>query len=109
MERGCRKSRARGPLGSSGSVPRHASSSRPRRRPIPRCVETYVGLDLNPQPGGLLNMIPLMKQTFGLMDQLRFLEDHCAHNDAVDFSTAVDALYKRLLRLFQDRSVHLRP
>jgi hypothetical protein len=42
-----------------------------------------VGLDLNPP-------------TFGLMDQLRFLEDHCAHNDAVDFSTAVEALYKRL-------------
>jgi hypothetical protein len=42
-----------------------------------------VGLDLNPP-------------TFGLMDQLRFLEDHCARNDAVDFSTAVEALYKRL-------------
>ncbi len=42
-----------------------------------------VGLDLNPP-------------TFGLMDQLRFLEDHCARNGAVDFSTAVEALYKRL-------------
>lgn len=42
-----------------------------------------VGLDLNPP-------------TFGLMNQLRFLEDHCARNDAVDFSTAVEALYKRL-------------
>jgi hypothetical protein len=42
-----------------------------------------VGLDLNPP-------------TFGLMDQLRFLEDHCARNNAVDFSTAVEALYKRL-------------
>jgi hypothetical protein len=42
-----------------------------------------VGLDLNPP-------------TFGLMDQLRFLEDHCVRNGAVDFSTAVEALYKRL-------------
>ena len=41
------------------------------------------GLDLNPP-------------TFGLMAQLRFLEDHCAQNEAVDFSTAVEALYKRL-------------
>ena len=42
-----------------------------------------VGLDLNPP-------------TFGLIDQLRFLEEHCARNDAADFSTAVEALYKRL-------------
>jgi hypothetical protein len=41
------------------------------------------GLDLNPP-------------TFGLMAQLRFLEDRCARNEAVDFSTAVEALYKRL-------------
>lgn len=42
-----------------------------------------VGLDLNPP-------------TFGLADQLRFLEDRCARDEAVDFSTAVEALYKRL-------------
>jgi hypothetical protein len=42
-----------------------------------------VGLDLNPP-------------TFGLMDQLRFLEDHCARNETADFSTAVEGLYKRL-------------
>lgn len=42
-----------------------------------------VGLDLNPP-------------TFGLIDQLRFLEELCARNEAVDFSTAVEALYKRL-------------
>ena len=41
------------------------------------------GLDLNPP-------------TFGLMAQLHFLEDHCARNETVDFSTAVEALYKRL-------------
>lgn len=42
-----------------------------------------VGLDLNPP-------------TFGLLAQLRFLEDHCARNRAIDFSAAVEALYKRL-------------
>ena len=42
-----------------------------------------VALDLNPP-------------TFGLIDQLRFLEAHCAWNDAVNFSTAVETLYKRL-------------
>jgi len=42
-----------------------------------------VGLDLDPP-------------TFGLIDQLRFLEEHCARHEAVDFSTAVETLYKRL-------------
>jgi hypothetical protein len=42
-----------------------------------------VGLDLNPP-------------TFGLMAQLRFLEEHCARNEMADFSSAVEALYKRL-------------
>lgn len=41
------------------------------------------GLDLNPA-------------TFDLVTQLRFLEDHCARNEALDFSEAVEALYKRL-------------
>jgi len=42
-----------------------------------------VGLDLNPP-------------TFGLIAQLKFLEEHCARNETSDFSTAVEALYKRL-------------
>lgn len=42
-----------------------------------------VGLDLNPP-------------TFGLIAQLRFLEDRCARNETVGFSVAVEALYKRL-------------
>ena len=41
------------------------------------------GLDLNPA-------------TFGLLNQLRFLEDLCAKNSSLDFSDAVAALYKRL-------------
>jgi hypothetical protein len=43
------------------------------------------GLDLNPA-------------TFGLISQLHFLEDHCAKNTSLDFSDAVEALYKRLRR-----------
>ncbi|MBC9877693.1 hypothetical protein G8O24_10110 [Bradyrhizobium sp. INPA01-394B] len=41
------------------------------------------GLDLNPV-------------TFDLINQLHFLEDHCARNVSLDFSDAVEALYKRL-------------
>ena len=41
------------------------------------------GLDLNPA-------------TFGLINQLYFLEDHCAKNTSMEFSDAVEALYKRL-------------
>ena len=41
------------------------------------------GLDLNPA-------------TFDLINQLHFLEDHCARNTSVDFAYAVEALYKRL-------------
>jgi hypothetical protein len=41
------------------------------------------GLDLNPA-------------TFGLISQLHFLEDHCVKNTSLDFSDAVEALYKRL-------------
>ncbi len=48
------------------------------------------------RPPGVDAGLELIPPTFGLMDQLRFLEDHCARNDAVDFSTAVEALYKRL-------------
>ena len=41
------------------------------------------GLDLNPV-------------TFDLINQLHFLEDHCARNVSLEFSDAVEALYKRL-------------
>lgn len=43
------------------------------------------GLDLNPA-------------SFDLIAQLRFLEDHCARNESLDFSQAVEALYRRLRR-----------
>ena len=44
---------------------------------------THTGLDLNPP-------------TFGLLTQLKFLEDRCTGNPTQDFSDAVEALYKRL-------------
>ena len=53
------------------------------------------GIILN-RPSGVDVDLDLNPPTFGLMDQLRFLEDHCARNGAIDFSTAVEALYKRL-------------
>lgn len=41
------------------------------------------GLDLNPP-------------SFGLIVQLRFVEDQCAKSPSLDFSDVVEALYKRL-------------
>lgn len=41
------------------------------------------GLDLNPP-------------SFGLINQLQFMEDQCVKNPSLDFSDAVAALYKRL-------------
>jgi hypothetical protein len=41
------------------------------------------GLDLNPA-------------TFGLINQLNFLDGYCARNTSADFADAVEALYKRL-------------
>jgi hypothetical protein len=46
---------------------------------------TDEGLDLDLNPA-----------TFGLISQFQFLEDHCATNRSLDFSDAVEALYKRL-------------
>ncbi len=40
--------------------------------------------------------LDLAPVTFDLVGQLHFLEDHCAQNAALDFSDAVEALYKRL-------------
>ncbi|MBR0967249.1 hypothetical protein JQ554_24040 [Bradyrhizobium diazoefficiens] len=48
-----------------------------------RPVGVDVGLDLAPE-------------TFDLIRQLQFLDDHCVRNVSLDFSDAVAALYKRL-------------
>lgn len=48
------------------------------------------------RPPGMDEGLDLNPATFDLVTQLRFLEDHCARNEALDFSEAVEALYKRL-------------
>jgi hypothetical protein len=48
------------------------------------------------RPAGVDEGLDLNPTTFGLVNQLHFLEDHCAKNTSLDFSDAVEALYKRL-------------
>jgi hypothetical protein len=50
------------------------------------------------RPNGVDEDLDLNPATFGLINQLRFLEDQCAQNASLDFSDAVEALYKRLRR-----------
>lgn len=50
------------------------------------------------RPPGVDQGLDLTPKTFDLISQLHFLEDHCARNAALDFSDAVEALYKRLRR-----------
>ena len=52
------------------------------------------------RPQGVDEGLDLDPATFGLVAQLRFLEEHCARNRASDFSAAVEVLYK-LLRVEQ--------
>jgi hypothetical protein len=51
---------------------------------------------LSSRPPGIDEGLDLNPATFGLVNQLQFLEDHCAKNTSLDFSDAVEALYKRL-------------
>lgn len=46
--------------------------------------------------GGVDVQLDLIPVTFDLINQLHFLEDHCARNPSLNFSDAVEALYKRL-------------
>jgi hypothetical protein len=48
------------------------------------------------RPLGIDEGLDLDPATFGLINQLQFLEDRCAKNTSLDFSDAVEALYKRL-------------
>jgi hypothetical protein len=50
------------------------------------------------RPPGVDQGLDLAPKTFDLVSQLHFLEDHCARNASLDFSDAVEALYKRLRR-----------
>jgi len=44
------------------------------------------------RPAGVDEGLDLNPTTFGLVNQLHFLEDHCAKNTSLDFSGAVEAL-----------------
>ena len=48
------------------------------------------------RPPGVDEDLDLAPSTFALVSQLHFLEDHCARDVSLDFSDAVEALYKRL-------------
>lgn len=48
------------------------------------------------RPHGIDEGLDLNPATFGLINQLQFLEDYCTENSSHDFSDAVEALYKRL-------------
>jgi hypothetical protein len=48
------------------------------------------------RPRGIDEGLDLNPATFGLINQLQFLEDYCTENASHDFSDAVEALYKRL-------------
>jgi hypothetical protein len=47
------------------------------------------------RPAGVDQGLDLAPKTFDLVSQLHFLEGHCARNAVLDFSDAVEALYKR--------------
>lgn len=51
---------------------------------------------LSSRPPGVDEGLDLNPATFGLLNQLRFLEDLSAKNSSLDFSDAVATLYKRL-------------
>jgi hypothetical protein len=51
---------------------------------------------LSSRPPDVDEDLDLNPATFGLIDQLQFLEDRCAENASLDFSDAVETLYKRL-------------
>jgi hypothetical protein len=51
---------------------------------------------LSSRPPGVDDGLDLDPATFSLVNQLQFLEDRCAKNTSLDFSDAVEALYRRL-------------
>jgi hypothetical protein len=50
------------------------------------------------RPAGMDDDLDLVPATFGLLDQLKFLEVFCARNTSMDYGDAVEALYRRLRR-----------
>ena len=68
----------------------------PMRRDYLAWAQGFMSGIILSRPPGVDQGLDLGPATFGLVAQLRFLEDHCARNGAIDFSAAVEALYKQL-------------
>ena len=68
----------------------------PMRRDYLAWAQGFMSGIVMSRPPGVDEGLDLDPATFGLVAQLGFLEDHCARNWAIDFSAAVEALYKRL-------------
>jgi hypothetical protein len=59
-------------------------------------AQGYMSGILMGRPAGVDEGLDLIPQSFNVVSQLRFLEDHCVRNASDDFSLAVESLYKRL-------------
>ena len=68
------------------------------RRDYLAWAQGYMSGILLGRPAGIDDGLDLDPPTFGLLNQLKFLEDYCAGNASMDFGDAVEALYKRLRR-----------
>lgn len=66
------------------------------RRDYLAWAQGYMSGILVGRPPGIDPGLDLNPSTFGLLDQLKFLEDFCARTPGQDFSDGVEALYKRL-------------
>jgi hypothetical protein len=66
------------------------------RRDYLAWAQGYMSGILLGRPAGIDDSLDLDPPTFGLLNQLKFLEDYCAGNASMDFGDAVEALYKRL-------------
>ena len=66
------------------------------RRDYLAWTQGFMSAILLSRPPGVDEGLDLNPATFSLISQLQFLEDHCAKNASLDFSDAVEALYKRL-------------
>jgi hypothetical protein len=71
-------------------------SNPPVRRDYLAWAQGFMSGILSSRPPGVDEGLDLNPPTFGLISQLRFLEDNCAKNALLNFSDAVEALYKRL-------------
>jgi hypothetical protein len=68
------------------------------RRDYLAWAQGYMSGILLGRPAGVDDGLDLDPPTLGLLDQLKFLESFCASGASMDYSDAVEALYKRLRR-----------